>query len=61
MISNSLGVVLRTMDEGERAAGHHSLQWDGRDDAGRPLPSGLYFYTLHAGSAVQTRMLQVLR
>jgi hypothetical protein len=61
LISNSLGVVLRTMDEGERAAGRHSLQWDGRDDAGRPLPSGLYFYTLHAGTAVQTRMLQVLR
>lgn len=61
VISNSLGVALRKMDEGERAAGRHSLQWDGRDEAGRLLPSGLYFYTLRAGSAVQTRMLQVLR
>ena len=30
------------MVAGPQQAGYHRLRWDGRDDAGRPLASGVY-------------------
>ena len=33
-------------------AGYHSVVWDGRDRAGRPLPSGVYIARLVAGDFV---------
>jgi flagellar hook assembly protein FlgD len=37
------GLVRRWMP-GELPSGEHSLFWDGRDAAGRPVPDGLYFW-----------------
>lgn len=36
------GRRLRTLCQGQRPAGRQSLTWDGRDDGGRGLPSGVY-------------------
>lgn len=30
------------MDEGEQVAGRHVVDWDGRDDRGQDLTSGVY-------------------
>ena len=41
------GRRLRTLLEGPlQAAGEQSVTWDGRDGAGLPLPSGVYFVRL---------------
>jgi flagellar hook assembly protein FlgD len=42
-IFNVRGQHVRTLLEGERPAGPHVIQWDGRGDAGEPLSSGVYF------------------
>lgn len=42
-------------------AGYQALEWDGRDDAGKPLASGVYFYQLAAGGQEVTRRLVLLR
>jgi hypothetical protein len=42
-------------------AGTHRLTWDGRDDAGRPVASGVYLVRLTAGATVQTRRVALLK
>ena len=42
-------------------AGHHSVTWDGRDDHGRELATGVYTYRLQAGQQVDTRKLLLLK
>ena len=37
------GQIVRRLDGGERASGRHELSWNGRDDAGRELPNGVYY------------------
>jgi hypothetical protein len=41
--------------------GEHQAVWDGRDDQGRPLSSGLYFYRLETPGFVSTRKMIKLR
>ncbi|MFH1279914.1 MAG: right-handed parallel beta-helix repeat-containing protein [Candidatus Eisenbacteria bacterium] len=43
-IYNIQGRRVRMFEEGELAAGPHQVSWDGRDDSGRALSSGVYFY-----------------
>ena len=55
------GQRVAVLHEGPRKAGLHRLRWDGRDDRGRPLGSGVYVYRLVTAEAVQTRKLTLLR
>jgi len=52
---------LATLVSGDREAGSYTLLWDGTDDAGRDLASGMYFYRLAAGDRAETRKLMLLR
>ena len=55
------GQRLVTLWQGPQQAGYHLLHWDGRDDGGRPLASGIYLYRLVTGEEVLTRKLTLLR
>ena len=55
------GQRVAVLHEGPRKAGLHRLRWDGRDDRGRLLASGVYVYRLVTAEAVQTRKLTLLR
>jgi NAD-dependent SIR2 family protein deacetylase len=39
----------------------HTVVWDGRDDAGVSVSSGVYFYRLEAGSFSTTRKMVVMK
>ena len=41
----------------EQTAGYHAVVWDGRDEAGRPVASGVYFARMQAGRFVQTQKM----
>ena len=55
------GQRVAVLHQGPEKAGVHRLRWDGRDDQGRPLASGVYVYRLVTSEAVQTRKLTLLR
>jgi hypothetical protein len=43
------GRLVRTLADGAYPTGRHAVTWDGRDDAGRDVPSGAFFAKLNAG------------
>ena len=40
------GRLVRTLSEGRREPGRHDVTWDGRDDDGRAVAAGVYYYEL---------------
>ena len=48
VVYNILGQRVRTLADGLVSAGFHSVAWDGRDDSGRPVSSGIYLYRMEA-------------
>lgn len=61
VIYNVLGENVAMLAEGLRAAGTHSVMWDGRDKNGRAVASGVYFYRLDAGEYSATRKMLLLK
>jgi hypothetical protein len=55
------GRRVRTLLEGPLAAGPRTVAWDGADDAGEPLPSGVYFVHVRAGTETLLRKLVLRR
>lgn len=56
-----LGRKVRTIVAGAMTEGMHSASFDGRDDLGAALPSGLYIYRLVAGSASVQRSMMLAK
>jgi hypothetical protein len=55
------GQKVRTLAEGHWPAGVHQVQWDGLDERGHPVASGIYLCRLQAAQQVETRKLLLLR
>jgi len=61
-VYNLAGQQVATLAQGQRRAGNYRINWDGRDDTGGTLASGIYFYRLYLGDGrVETRKLMLLR
>jgi len=58
---DAAGRRVRVLAAGPRAAGPQSLRFDGRDDRGAPLPSGVYLVRLSAGAVVDSRRIVLLK
>lgn len=55
------GRKVRSIFQNIPASGRHLLTWDGRDDAGRDLPSGIYFYRLITDEFLQHKKVVLVR
>jgi hypothetical protein len=55
------GRRVRVLCDGPAVAGRHALGWDGRDDGGRHLASGVYFARLSLGDETRNRRLVIMR
>jgi hypothetical protein len=58
---NILGQPVKRLTAGARSVGLHEITWDGADDFGRAVASGIYFYRLETPQVSQTRKLVLLR
>jgi flagellar hook assembly protein FlgD len=61
IIYNAQGQVVRTLEDLRRAPGRYTVNWDGRDDAGSYVSSGVYFYKMTADNVVLTKKLAVTK
>lgn len=59
-VVDARGRKVRTLFDCHRPAGEGAFVWDGRDDAGRAVGSGIYFARLRAGGRTQTRKVAMI-
>ena len=55
------GRRIRTLVDGVQPAGTRTTTWDGRDDRGQGVASGVYFYRMLADQFMQTRKMVLLK
>ncbi len=60
-IYNSLGKTIKTLVNFVQAPGSKSVVWDGRDDGGNLVSSGVYLYKIIVKNDAQTKKLLLLR
>ncbi|MDO9693416.1 MAG: metallophosphoesterase [Candidatus Latescibacteria bacterium] len=60
-VFDARGCEVSVLADGPLPAGRHVAAWEGRDAAGRPLPSGVYFLGLRAGPFSETRKVTLAR
>ncbi len=60
-IYNLSGRKVRTLIKDEQLPGIHRVKWDGRDDRGRKVSSGVYVYQMRAGGKSIARKLLLVR
>lgn len=61
VIYNIAGARIRALVQGRYTAGQHVVSWDGRDDLGRGVSSGVYVYRLTSGSFTQSRKMLLIK
>jgi hypothetical protein len=60
-VHDASGRRVRTLADGQRAAGTGRVEWDGLDDAGRRVAAGVYFVNLEAAGTSRSAKMTVLR
>ncbi len=60
-IYDAAGKLVRTLVDGHKTEGLHAVNWNGKDNNGAAVASGIYFYKLNAGSFVETKKMVLMR
>lgn len=60
-IHNVTGQLVRTLLDEALRPGAHEIDWDGKNDSGIAVPSGLYFYSLSAGELRASQSMVLVR
>ena len=60
-VYNILGQKIRTLVDEPRNAGSHKVIWDGKDDSGKDVASGVYLYRIEAGDFTEAKKLVLLK
>jgi hypothetical protein len=60
-VYNLRGQMVKTLVHDTQAAGTHDAQWNGTDDMGKPVGSGVYLYRLQRGSLSSTNKCILLK
>jgi hypothetical protein len=60
-IYNILGQKVRTLADEPKSSGSYEAMWDGKDERGEELSSGIYFYTLSTENYKRTRKMILMK
>lgn len=60
-IYNLQGQKIRTLVAKEQKAGYYNVVWDGRNEAGQTVSSGVYLYRVQAGSFVASHKMLMIK
>jgi subtilisin-like proprotein convertase family protein len=60
-VYNVAGKLVRVLVDGDVDAGYHAAVWDGRDDRGEPVASGVYFCRMEAEAFEQSVKMVLLK
>ena len=60
-VYNVAGQLVRTLVDQAQPSGRYGLTWDGRDQAGRQAPAGVYLYRLQTLERTATRRMTLVR
>jgi hypothetical protein len=61
VVYNATGQKVKTLFQGQLQAGQNDFTWNGTNDAGAQVASGMYFYQLQAAGIVQTKSMILLK
>ena len=56
-IFDATGKRVRLLSDQVRGAGLHRVRWDGSDESGREMPSGIYFYRVRGGGVAEMKKI----
>ena len=60
-VYNTLGQKIKILVDGTRSVGTYRAIWDGTDQQGQPVATGIYFYRLWTGETVKSKKMLLLR
>ena len=61
IIYNMLGQEVRTLVSGKQDVGYYEVSWNGLNDAGQPVATGIYIYHLQAGHYSKTMKMAFIK
>ena len=61
VVYNALGQTVRTLSNGYQPTGYHTITWDGTDEVGNVVPSGVYIYRLSNGEQSFSKKMLMLK
>jgi len=60
-VYNMLGEKVKTLVDIHKTAGEYSVEWNGTNNAGREMSSGVYFYKLQMGSNIRIKKMLFMK
>jgi flagellar hook assembly protein FlgD len=60
-IYNILGEKIVVLSEGIKSSGYHNIFWNGTNQFGRPVSSGIYFVSVHFGQQIYHQKIMLLK
>ena len=60
-VYSASGSLIRSLFNETVAAGEHTVEWDGTDDVGSPVPTGVYVYQMQAPNSLLRKRMGISR
>jgi flagellar hook assembly protein FlgD len=60
-VYNIMGQKVKTLVDGLQNAGRRTMTWDGTDDSGRRVATGVYFYRIQAADFTQSKKMVLMK